>query len=244
MRGCLFDLDGVLTASAEIHAAAWRDSLNEFLSRRLELTGERFGPFRPFSTRRDYYRYLHGKPRVQGLHAFLASRGIKLPEGRPGDEAQTETVHGLANRKTQAFQHRLERVGVQAFAGTVQYLEEAREAGLRCAVISASTNTEAMLARAGLTPLIDSTVDGNVIRREGLEGKPAPDTIIEACHLLGLDAAEAATFETTVDGLEASRAAGVGYVVGVDRAVPDESLRGHGAGRVVSDLVELLDLRV
>ena len=111
VRACLFDLDGVLTASAEIHAAAWRDSLNEFLSRRLQLTGERFGPFRPFSTRRDYYRYLHGKPRLVGAHAFLASRGIKLPEGRPDDSVDTETVYGLANRKNQAFNRRLRTKG-------------------------------------------------------------------------------------------------------------------------------------
>jgi beta-phosphoglucomutase-like phosphatase (HAD superfamily) len=243
VRACLFDLDAVLTAGAEIHAAAWRDSLNDFLARRLERTGERFGPFRPFSTRRDYYRYLHGKPRVVGLHAFLASRGIKLPEGRPDDSAQSETVFGLANRKAQAFQRRLERAGIHAFEGAVQYLEDAREAGLRCAVISASSNTELMLERAGLAPLIDRIVDGNVIRKDGLETKPAPDTIITACRLLGLEPGEAATFETTVAGLEASRAAGVAVALGISSAGSNEALQGHGAERVVSDIVELLDVR-
>jgi beta-phosphoglucomutase-like phosphatase (HAD superfamily) len=243
VRACLFDLDGVLTASAEIHAAAWRDSLNDFLSRRLERTGERFGPYRPFSTRRDYYRYLHGKPRVVGLHAFLASRGIQLPEGRPDDPVRAETVFGLANRKTRAFERRLEREGVRAFAGTVQYLEEAREAGMRCAVISASTNTRLMLERAGLAPLIDCIVDGNVIRKEGLEGKPAPDTIVAACSLLGLEPHDAATFETTIDGLEAGRTAGVAFTVAVDRDGRATGLREHGAARVVPGLVDLLDPR-
>jgi beta-phosphoglucomutase-like phosphatase (HAD superfamily) len=244
VRACVFDLDGVLTASAEIHAAAWRDSLNEFLSRRLERTGERFGPFRPFSTRRDYYRYLHGKPRVVGLHAFLASRGIKLPEGSPDDSSESETVLGLANRKAQAFQRRLEQAGTHAFEGTVQYLEDAREAGMRCAVISASANTELMLERAGLALLFDRIVDGDVMRKGGLESKPAPDTILTACRLLGVDSSEAATFETTVDGLEASRAAGVAFAVGVDRPGRNEPLSGHGAERVVSGLVELLDPRL
>ncbi len=244
VRACLFDLDGVLTASAEIHAAAWRDSLNEFLSRRLELAGERFGPFRPFSTRRDYYRYLHGKPRVAGLHAFLASRGIKLPEGRPDDSPVSETVFGLANRKAEAFQRGLERAGVHAFEGTVEYLEDAREAGLRCAVISESANTKLMLERAGLAPLFDGIVDGNVIRKDGLESKPAPDTLITACRFLGVDPGEAATFETTIDGLEASRAAGMAFTVGVERAGRKQALLGRGAERVVSGLVELLDPRL
>ena len=243
VRACLFDLDGVLTASAEIHAAAWRDSLNDFLARRLELTGERFGPFRPFSTRRDYFRYLHGKPRLMGAHAFLASRGIKLPEGRPDDSVAAETVFGLANRKNEAFRRRLENEGIHAFAGALRYLEAAREAGMRCAVISASANTERMLERSGLTPMIDRIVDGNLMRSGDLENKPAPDTIITACELLGVAASEAATFETTLDGLEASRTAGVAFTIAVDRPGRAETLRDHGAQNVVSDLAELIDPR-
>ncbi len=241
-RACLFDLDGVLTASAEIHAAAWRNSLNDFLSRRLERTGERFGPFRPFSTRRDYYHYIHGKPRVVGLRAFLASRGIKLPDGRPDDPVQAETVFGLANRKTEAFQRLLESRGIHAYLGTVRYLEAAREAGLRCAVISASANTGTILQRSGLVRLIDRVVDGNVIRKHDLEGKPAPDTIIAACRLLAVEPREVVAFETTVDGLEAARNAGVAFKVAVDRAGRADLLEAHGADRVVSDLAELIDL--
>ena len=243
VRACLFDLDGVLTASAEIHAAAWRDSLNDFLARRLERTGERFGPFRPFSTRRDYYRYLHGKPRLAGAHAFLASRGIKLPEGRPDYSVDAETVFGLANRKNEAFQRRLASEGIHAFAGALQYLEAAREAGMKCAVISASANTKGVLERSGLAPMIDRIVDGNVMRSRDLENKPAPDTIIAACELLGVEVNEAASFETTLVGLEASRAAGVAFTIAVDRAGRAEALRDHGAQNVVSDLVELLDPR-
>ena len=243
VRACLFDLDGALTGSAETHAAAWRESLNGFLSRRFERTGDRFGPYRPFSARRDYYRYLHGKPRLAGTHAFLASRGIVLPEGRPDDPADAETVFGLANRKNEAFRRRLEHEGILAFTGSLLYLDAAREAGVRTAVLSASENTTAILQRSGLATLIDRVVDGNVVERLGLEGKPAPDTILAACELLGVMPSEAATFETTIEGLDASRAANVAIAVAVDRAGRESSLRAHGAQLVVSDLGELLDPR-
>jgi beta-phosphoglucomutase-like phosphatase (HAD superfamily) len=239
-RACLFDLDGVLTGSAELHAAAWRESINDLLSRRFERVGERFGPYRPFSARRDYYRYLHGKPRLAGAHAFLASRGIVLPEGRPDDPSDAETVFGLGNRKNQALQHRLESEGIHAFAGSVSYLEAAREADVKCAVLSASTNTEAILRHAGLASLVDALVDGNTIRRRELEPKPAPDTILTACELLGVAPGQAAVFETTVEGLEAGRAARVAVAVAVDRSGRTETLHAHGARLVVTDLAELL----
>lgn len=238
---CLFDLDGVLTGSAEIHAAAWRDTFDEFLSSRLERTGERFAPFRPFSRRYDYYRHIHGKPRLAGAHAFLASRGIRLPEGTPGDPPDAETVYGLCNRKNEAFGRRLEREGVGALAGSLRYLEAAHEAGVRCAVLSASANTEAILRRSGLAYLVDAIVDGNVIRREGLESKPAPDTIITACQLLGVTPAQAAAFETTTAGVEASRSAGVALTVAIDSMGHADALRHHGADVIVPDLTGLLD---
>jgi len=243
VRACLFDLDGVLAGSDEIHAAAWGESINDFLSRRFERAGERFGPLRPFSARRDYYRYLHGKPRIAGAHAFLASRGIRLPEGRPDDSIDAETVYGLTNHKNEAFQRRLEQEGIHAFAGSMHYLDTAREAGVRCAVISASANTEAILDRSGLAPRIDRIVDGNVIRARDLEGKPAPDTILVACGLVGVPPDQAAIFETTIDGLEAGRGARVAVAIGVDRAGRAETLHAHGAQLVVSDLVDLLDPR-
>jgi beta-phosphoglucomutase-like phosphatase (HAD superfamily) len=239
VQACLFDLDGVLTGSAEVHAAAWRESINDLLSRRYELAGERFGPYRPFSAHRDYYPYLHGKPRLVGAHAFLASRGIVLPEGQPDDSPDAETVFGLGNRKNKAFQQLLESEGIRAFSGSVSYLEAAREAGMKCAVLSASTNTEAILRHAGLASIIDRIVDGNVIRRRGLEAKPAPDTILTACELLGVAPAQAATFETTIEGLDAGRTAGVGAAFAVDRAGREEALRTHGARAVVTDLADL-----
>ena len=243
VRACLFDLDGVLTGSAEVHAEAWRESINDFLSRRFERTGERFGPLRPFSAHRDYYRYLHGKPRLEGARAFLASRGIVLPEGLADDPVEAETVFGLANRKNQAFQRLLEQRGVQALTGSVQYLDAAREAGMRCAVLSASANTEAILRESGLAPEIDRIVDANLIRSRDLESKPAPDTILTACELVGVAPGDAATFETTIDGLEASRTAKVAVAIAVDRAGRTETLRAHGAQMVVADLEELLDPR-
>jgi beta-phosphoglucomutase-like phosphatase (HAD superfamily) len=243
VKACLFDLDGVLTGSAEVHAAAWRESLNDLLSRRFERTGERFGPYRPFSTRRDYYRYLHGKPRLVGAHAFLASRGIVLPEGRPDDPAEAETVFGLANHKNEAFRRRLEHEGILAFTGSLLYLDAAREAGVRTAVLSASANTAAILENSGLALLVDQIVDGDVAQRLGLESKPAPDTIVAACEFLRVKPAEAATFETTIEGLEASRSANVAVAVAVDRAGRERILRAHGAQLVVSDLGELLDHR-
>ena len=239
IQACLFDLDGVLTGSAEGHAAAWREAINDLLTRRFERAGERFGPSRPFSAHRDYYPYLHAKPRLVGAHAFLASRGIVLPEGEPDDPPAAETVCGLGNRKNAVFQRLLESQGVRAFAGSVSYLEAAREAGMRCVVLSASANTDAILRHAGLASLIDGTVDGNVTRRGGLEAKPAPDMILTACELAGVAPAQAATFETTVEGLEASRAAKVADAIAVDRAGREVTLRAHGARMVVSDLVEL-----
>jgi HAD superfamily hydrolase (TIGR01509 family) len=238
---CVFDLEGVLTGSASIHAAAWADAFDQFLSRRLELTGERFGAFRPFNPATDYYAHIHGKPRLEGVHAFLASRGIRLPEGRVDDPPGAETVHGLANRKNEALLRRLVREGVSAYADTRQYLEAALEAGLLLAAVSASANTAAILEHAGLDALIAERVDGNTIGAEHLRSKPAPDTLLAACRRLGVPPARAAAFETTDAGIAAARAAGFGVVVGVDRPERRGKLHIHGADVLVNDLVALLD---
>jgi beta-phosphoglucomutase-like phosphatase (HAD superfamily) len=238
---CVFDLDGVLTASGELHAAAWRDALDPVLASRVERTGERFAPFKPFDPRTDYYRYLHARPRLDGVHAFLASRGIRLPEGHVNDPPGAETINGLANRKNEALLHRLEHEGVEAFGGSQLYLEGVREAGLDCAVVSASANTKAILERAGLDLLVGGQVDGNAIRSHSLHMKPAPDTMLAACRLLGAPPDRAAAFETTYEGIEAARAAGMALVVAVDRAGRADDLRARGADRVVTDLAELLD---
>jgi HAD superfamily hydrolase (TIGR01509 family) len=238
---CVFDLDGVLTGSAGVHAAAWADAFDEFLSRRLELTGERFAEFRPFNPSVDYYAHLHGKPRLEGVHAFLASRGIRLPEGHPDDPAGTETVYGLANRKNEALLHRLEREGVSAYADTRAYLDSAREAGMRLAVVSPSSNTEAILDRAGLRSLIRVRVDGNDIGEVRLRAKPAPDTLLEACRRLDVSPEHVAAFETTPAGVEAARAAHVGYLVGVDRPDLGSMLDVDDADVGVPGLAALLD---
>ena len=241
ITACVFDLDGVLTASAPIHAAAWAEALDEFLSRRVERTGERFAPFKPFNRRTDYFEHIHGKPRLEGVQAFLASRGIRLPEGHPDDPPGAGTVYGLANRKNELLLRRLDRDGVTAFGGSQRYLEEAHEAGLRCAVVSASANTAEILERAGLAELIDECVDGNTIQAEHLQSKPAPDTLIAACGQLGVAPQETAAFETTLEGIAAARAAGFGLVIGVDRRGRPAMLPPHGADRVVTDLTALLD---
>jgi HAD superfamily hydrolase (TIGR01509 family) len=241
---CVFDLDGVLTGSATVHAAAWAETLDEFLSRRVERTGERFAPFKPFDPRTDYFGHIHAKPRLEGIHAFLASRGIRLAEGHPDDPPGTETVYGLANRKNEALLGRLDREGVTAFAGSQQYLEDAHEAGLRCAVVSSSSNTTAILDRAGLGSLIDECVDGNTIRAEELHNKPEPDTLLAACRQLDVEPGRAAAFETSLAGVAAARAAGFGYVVGVDRRGRAAMLPPHGADHVVTDLAALLERKL
>jgi beta-phosphoglucomutase-like phosphatase (HAD superfamily) len=238
---CVFALDGVLTASAALHAAAWAETFDELLSRRVERTGERFAPFMPFEAGTDYFLHIHGRPRLDGVRGFLASRGIRLPEGTPDDPPGAETVHGLANRKNEALRRRLEREGVTAFAGSRRYLEDLREARLLSAVVSASANTGAILERAGLGGLVGPLVDGNAIRAEGLRVKPAPDTLLAACTRLRVRPQEAAVFETTAAGIAAGREAGFGLVVGVDRAGRAEALYAHGADVVVPDLSSLLD---
>jgi HAD superfamily hydrolase (TIGR01509 family) len=238
---CVFDLEGVLTGTASIHAAAWADAFDEFLSRRLEQTGERFAAFRPFNPAIDYYEHIHGKPRLEGVHAFLAGRGIRLPEGRVDDAPGAETVHGLANQKNEALIRRLDREGVSAYADARQYLDAAREAGLLLAAVSASANTATILERAGLAALIAARVDGNTIRAERLRSKPAPDTLLAACRRLGVPPARAAAFETTGAGIAAAHAAGIGVVVGVDRPDRRGKLDLGGADVVVTDLVALLD---
>jgi beta-phosphoglucomutase-like phosphatase (HAD superfamily) len=237
---CIFDLDGVLTHSAELHAAAWAETFDEFLVRRAEHTHERFAPFTPFE-RREYDEHLAGRPRLDGVHAFLASRGIRVPRGRPDDPPGAETAYGLGNRKAELLRHRLEREGIAAFAGSQRYLEAARDAGVRCSVVSASGNTHTMLERAGLAPWIDVQVDGEAMRAERLRAKPAADTILAACRRLVVPPERAVTFETSAAGVAAGRAAGVGRVIAVDRRDGASELLAQGADAVVADLSELLD---
>lgn len=234
----MFNLDGVLIGSAALHVAAWAETFDEFISARIERTGGQFAPFNPLG---DYPSHIHGKPRLEGVRAFLASRGISLPAGDPGDPPGTETVHGLANRKSAALTRRLDEQGVTAFQGSRRYLEAARDAGVHRAVVSASANTQTILDRAGLADLIEDCVDGNTMLAERLRGRPAPDTLLAACRQLGVEPERAAVFETSPAGVAAARAGGFGLVVGVDRTGRAEVLRAAGADLVVTGLTELLE---
>ena len=238
---CVFDLEGVLTASAEIHAAAWAEVLEPFLLRRSDRARERYGPYTSFNPRADYRAYLHGRPRLDGLRAFLAARGIRLTEGDRNDTPESETVHGLANRKQQALLRRLDAEGVTAYEGSRRYLDAVRDAGLRCAVVSASANAGAILERAGLAHLVDERIDGETIVASRLRAWPHPDVLLAACRQLDVQPLQAAVFETEPAGAAAGRAAGFACVVGVDRTGESSLLRDSGADVVVTDLAELLD---
>jgi HAD superfamily hydrolase (TIGR01509 family) len=235
---CVFNLDGVLIGSAALHAAAWTKTFDEFIWARVERTGGSFVPFDPHT---EYQKYIHGKPRHEGVRAFLASRGISLPDGDPDDPPGTETVNGLANRKKEALLRRIDEQGVSAFEGSRRYLETARNAGLHCAVVSASANTGTILERAGLAPLIEQSVDGNTIVATRLRPKPAPDILLAACRMLGVSPQEAAAFETTPAGVAAARAGGFALVVGVEPGGHTGPLLAQGADLVVSGLAELLE---
>jgi HAD superfamily hydrolase (TIGR01509 family) len=234
---CVFDLDGVLTTSARVHAAAWADTFDSFLA---EHGGPGRHEFVPFDRRREYELLIAGRPRLDGVRAFLASRGIDLPEGGPGDPPAVESVHGLANRKNERLQHHLDLEGVAAFAGSRSYLEAARMFGLHRAVVSPSANTAVILERAGLADLIEQRIDGGTIDAEHLRIKPDPDTLLRACERLHVEPRESAAFEVSPTGVAAARAADFKLVIGVDRDGRAAALRESGADLVTTDLSELL----
>jgi len=234
---CLFDLDGVLTQTAKVHAQAWKATFDELLARR---AAERHEQPVPFDVHADYDRYVDGKPREDGVRDFLAARGVDLPEGAPDDPPGAATVHGVGRRKNELLLALIERDGVQVYDGSVRYVRAAADAGLHRAVVSSSTNCVPVLRAVGLLELFEVVVDGQVARRERLAGKPAPDTFRYAAHRLGAEPAQAAVFEDALAGVEAGRAGGFGAVVGVDRTGQARALREHGADIVVSDLDELL----
>jgi len=237
VTACLFDLDGVLTQTAHVHNAAWEQMFNSYLRDRAGRTGESFVPFDPD---KDYREYVDGRSRADGVRTFLASRGITLPEGEPGDPAEAETVNGLGNRKNVIFLKRLKEDGIQPYEGSVAYLRAVRDAGLRRAVVSASKNCREVVEAAGLADLLEERVDGVVAAERGLRGKPHPDTFLAGAELLGVRPEQAAVFEDAIAGVQAGKAGDFGYVVGVDRVGHATALRDNGADVVVDDLSELL----
>jgi beta-phosphoglucomutase family hydrolase len=236
-RACLFDLDGVLTDTASVHAAAWKQMFDEYLRTRADREGT---AFRPFDVKSDYGPYVDGKPRLAGTDSFLRSRGIELPAGGPGDAPDAETVFALATRKNDLVQEKIVTVGVDVYPGSVRYLHAVKDAGLATAVVSSSANAEQVLRVAGLLELIDHRVDGVTAKERGLPGKPAPDTFLAAAADLGVGRDEAVVFEDALAGVASGKAGGFGFVVGVDRLGHADALREHGADVVVADLAELL----
>jgi beta-phosphoglucomutase family hydrolase len=237
-RACLFDLDGVLTKTAIVHAAAWKRMFDEYLRDRAQRSGDAFVPF---DSEADYGEYVDGKPRADGVRSFLASRGIELPDGDPDDPPSAETVSGLGNRKNQLVLHLINERGVEAYEGSVRYLEAARDAGLRRAVVSSSTNCHDVLVAAGIERFFEARIDGIVAERDALKGKPAPDTFLAGARALSIPPGDAVVFEDALAGVEAGRAGHFGCVVGVDRVDHADALRRHGATIVVEDLAELLE---
>lgn len=240
VRACLFDLDGVLTKTAAVHAAAWKQMFDAFLRGRAGRPGEILDPF---DALHDYDSHVDGKERNDGVRSFLRARGIELPEGAHGDPAEADTIVGLGNRKNELVLEMLRRGGVDAYAGSVRFVRAVREAGLGSAVVSASTNCREVLDAAGIAALFDVRVDGVTAEEQRLAGKPAPDMFLAAAELLGAEPASAAVFEDSLAGVEAGRAGRFALVVGVDRVGQAGALRAHGADVVVADLAELLPAR-
>ena len=232
----LFDLDGVLTDTAAIHRTLWKETFDGFLRARAEAGGEAFRPFED----EDYLSYVDGRPRNDGVRGFLHARGIELPEGRPDDPPDAETVCGLGNRKNARVAPAIAEQGVSVFPGSVAWLKQLRAAGFLTALVSASANAPAVLEAAGLLDAFEARVDGQVLAAEGIAGKPAPDSFLEAARRLGVEPARAVVVEDARSGVEAGAAGGFGLVIGVARHGDAQALAEAGADRVVDDLGELL----
>lgn len=237
-QACLFDLDGVVTKTALVHAVAWKEMFDGFLRDRAAATNTEFVPF---DKTKDYDRYVDGKPRLDGTRSFLQSRGIELPEGSPDDPPTAQTVNGLSNNKNALVLKLIDEQGVQVYDGSVRYIHAVRAAGLHTAVVSSSANTVQVLQVAGLTDLFDARIDGVVAKERGLPGKPAPDTFLAGAQALDVAPAHAVVFEDALAGVAAGHAGHFGLVVGVNRTGQAKELAEHGADVVVDDLEELLD---
>ena len=233
----LLDLDGVITDTASVHAACWKQMFDEYLQKRAAQRGD---AFRPFDIATDYRLYVDGKPRYDGVRDFLTSRGIQLPEGRPDDPPEAETVDGLGNRKNELVNKIIEEKGVEPYEGSVELIHQLRHREFKIAVVTSSQNCTAVLEAAKLDHFFDVRVDGNVIHAEHLAGKPAPDTYLMAAKLLGVEPARAVVIEDALSGVEAGFSGNFGLVIGVARKGNADELRRHGAHLVVNDLGELV----
>ncbi len=234
-RAFIFDLDGIITRTATVHAAAWERLFNGFLQEYGAREGRQFSPF----TQDDYFRYVDGKPRYDGVESFLATRGIKLPHGNSDDPPDRETVCGLGNRKNACFREALEQQGVEVFESTLAFIRRCKERGLKTAVISSSKNCVPVLKKAGALELFDAKVDGVDAEEQGLPGKPAPDIFLEAARRLGVAPGEAVVVEDAIAGVQAGAAGDFGCVIGVDRAGQPQRLQEAGADMVVGDMAEI-----
>src|SRR4029453_1504365 len=234
----LFDLDGVITDIASIHAVCWKQMFDEYLQKRAMQRGEAFRPFDPATASRPH---VDGKPRFEGVRDFLRSRDIQLPEGNPHDPPEAETVGGLGNRKNHLVTRAIEEKGVEAYEGSVRFIGQLTRHGFKVAVVSSSENCEAVLKAAKVESLFEVRVDGAMVEAQHLAGKPAPDTFLIAARLLGVEPGRAVVVEDALSGVEAGLAGNFGLVVGVARRGNAEELRRHGAHLVVNDLGELVD---
>jgi len=234
----LLDLDGVITDTAKLHAACWKQMFDEYLQQYATKKGE---VFRPFDIAMDYRLYVDGKPRFDGVRDFLTSRGIRLPEGSSDDPPQAETVGGLGNRKNELVNQLIEHTGIEPYEGSVELIHQLRHRGFKVAVVTSSQNCEAVLRAANLDDCFDVKVDGNTLYAQHLAGKPAPDTFLMAAKLLRVEPARAIVIEDAISGVAAGLAGNFGLVIGVARKGNADELRDHGANLVVSDLKELVD---
>jgi beta-phosphoglucomutase family hydrolase len=234
----LFDLDGVITDTASLHAACWKQMFDEYLQKRATQKGE---AFRPFDLAADYRLYVDGKPRFDGVRDFLTSRSIQLPEGSPDDPPQAETVGGLGNRKNDLINEVIRDVGVEPYEGSVKLIHQLRDQGFKIAVVTSSQNCTVVLKAAKLDACFEVRVDGNTIEAQQLAGKPAPDTFLAAAKLLGAEPARTVVIEDAISGVRAGANGNFGLVIGVARKGNAEELQQNGAHLVVNDLGDLVD---
>lgn len=234
ITACLFDLDGVLTDTASLHRAAWKQAFDDFLHQR---DG---ADFIPFDVDDDYNNFVDGKPREDGVRDFLASREITLPEGNRDDQPDEKTIWGVGNAKNVILQKAIRADGVRVYEGSRAYLEAAQAAGLRRVVVSSSANAQMVLEVTGLAVFIEGRIDGVTLAERDLEGKPAPDSFLAGAQLIGQEPRQCAVFEDALAGVAAGAAGSFGYVIGVDRVGQRAKFREHGADVVVNDLADLL----